>query len=299
MGNGRTGGPGAGVATIGNIGRSSRGVKQGVGLVKARLGWKYISMLVQARLDGRLRLIRQHDHALLAGQLAMNWIGLEREPDPLPFHLVLAAALHDASWRELDHRPIVDDESGRPHSFYTQPAASKFSAYRHGLDRLESLSRHCALLASMHYTSFVDAAEAPEFVRDETERQTRLARELDYGEEDEDQLSGELAYLRLFDNLSIFLCLTPPGSDDRQRPDWIDDLRHLKSPEGRLLHLTWLGEDLVHVDPFPFRDAVPLQLSYRELVKREFATQEELDEAWDDAPESSWNAWLRPAPRLA
>jgi hypothetical protein len=256
-------------------------------------------MLVQARLDGRLRLFRQHDHALLAGQLAMSWVGFEREPNPLPFDLVLATALHDASWRELDRRPVRDGEIGRPHTFYTHPSESRLVAYRQGLDRLEGLSRHCALLASMHYTSFMDAAEAAEFMRAEAERQERLGRELDFGEEDEDRLSSELAYLRLFDNLSIFLCLTLPGSDDRQRPDWVDDLRHLKSPEGPLLHLTWLGEHLVHVDPFPFRDAVPLHLPYRELARQEFDTQDELDEAWDAAREASWTAWLRPAPRLA
>lgn len=256
-------------------------------------------MLIQARLDGRLRLVRQHDHALLAGQLAMSWVGFEREPEPLPFDLVLATALHDAAWRELDSRPIRDGESGRPHSFYSYPSASKLAAYGSGLDRVESLSRHAALLASRHYVSFVDAAASPEFVREEAERQKRLGRELDLGHEDEDKLSSQLAYLRLFDNLSIFLCLTPPGSDDRQRPDWVDDLRHLNSPEGRLLHLTWLGEDLVHVDPFPFRRAVRLRLPYRALARQEFGTQEELDQAWDDAPEESWSAWLRPAPRLA
>jgi hypothetical protein len=256
-------------------------------------------MLVQARLDGRLRLLRQHDHALLSGQLAMSWVGFERAPSPLPFNLVLATALHDASWLELDHRPVLDDEAGRPHSFHTHPLEPKLEAYRHGLDRLENLSRHATLLASMHYAAFLDSSEAPEFVREEATRRQRLAEELGLCEEDDEQLSRELAYLRLFDNLSIFLCLTPPGSDDRRRPEWIDNLRHLRSPDGPLLHLTWLGEDLVHVDPFPFRDAVPIQLPYRELARQDFDTQEELDGAWADARESSWSAWLRPAPRLA
>jgi hypothetical protein len=256
-------------------------------------------MLVQARLDGRLRLLRQHDHALLSGQLAMSWVGFERAPTPLPFDLVLATALHDAPWLELDHTPVLDGEVGRPHSFHTHPLEPKLAAYKHGLDRLESLSCHAALLASMHYAEFLDSSEASEFIRGEANRRRRLAEALGLDEEEDEQLSRQLAYLRLFDNLSIFLCLTPPGSDDGQRPDWIDNLRHLRTPDGPLLHLTWLGEDLVHVDPFPFRDAVPLQLPYRELARQEFDTKEELDEAWDGALESSWSAWLRPAPRLA
>lgn len=256
-------------------------------------------MLVQARLDGRLRLLRQHDHALLSGRLAMNWVGFERAPSPLPFDLVLATALHDTSWLELDHRPILDRDARRPHSFHTHPLQAKLEAYEHGLDRLESLSSHAALLTGMHYSAFLDPSEAPAFVVREAHRRQRLTEELGLDEEDEGQVSRQLAYLRLFDNLSIFLCLTPPGSDDRQRPDWIDDLRHLRSPDGPLLHLTWLGEDLVYMDPFPFRDAVSLQLPYRELARQEFTTEEDLAEAWDEAHEASWNAWLRPAPRLA
>ena len=256
-------------------------------------------MLVQARLDGRLRLFRQHDHALLSGQLAMSWIGLEREPSPLPFDLVLATALHDASWRWLDRRPVLDAEVGRPHSFHTHPLESRLAAYRTGLDRIESLSRHSALLASMHYASFLESSEAPEFLRAEAERRERLQDELGLGEEASEQLSVKLAYLQLFDNLSIFLCLTPPGSDNGHYPAWIDDLRHLESPDGSLLHFTWLGDDLLHVDPFPFRDAIPVQVPYRELTRQEFDSEEDLKRVWNEAPESSWNAWLRPSPRLA
>lgn len=229
----------------------------------------------------------------------MSWVGFERASRPLPFELVLATALHDVSWLEVDDRPLLDRETGRPHSFHTHPLESKLEAYERGLDRLETLSRHAALLASMHYTMSLDSSEASDFIEREEKRRLRLTIELGMTEEDAEQLSRELAYVRLFDNLSIFLCMTPPGSDDRQRPDWIDDLRHVRSPDGPLLHLTWLGEDLVHVDPFPFRDAVPLQLPYRELARQEFDSEEELIRAWDAAPESSWTAWLRPAPRLA
>jgi hypothetical protein len=256
-------------------------------------------MLVQARTDGRLRLFRQHDHALLSGALAMGWVGVEREPQPLSFDLVLATALHDLSWYELDREPSLDGQSGHPYSFQTLPLDAKLEAYARGLDQIERLSAYAALLVSLHYASFLETAPAGGFQDAEARRRRRLCAALGVDAGSDEQLMEELAYLQMFDSLSIFLSLTPPAADARVQPDWVDDLRHLTSPDGSLLHLTWLAEDLLYVDPFPFRGALPLQLTYRELPQQEFDSQEELVSVWDAAPESSWMVWLRPAPRLA
>jgi len=256
-------------------------------------------MLVQARFDGRLRLFRQHDHALLSGELAMSWVGIEREPHLLPFDLVLATALHDFAWSDLDRTPTLDPESGRPHAFNTLPLEPKLEAYARGLDQMERLSAYSAFLASLHYTSFLETESAGAFQDAEAERRRRLGSAMDVEARSDEQLLEELAYLQLFDNLSIFLCLSPPSVDDGEQHGWVDDLRHLNSPNGSILHFTWLDEDLLHVDPFPFRAALPLQLRYRELPQQEFESQEELSTLWAAAPELSWMVWLRPAPRLA
>jgi hypothetical protein len=256
-------------------------------------------MLVQARFDGCLRLFRQHDHALLSGELAMNWVGIEREPHLLPFDLVLATALHDLAWCDLDRTPTLDPESGRPHTFHTLPLEPKLAAYALGLDQLERLSAYSAFLASLHYTSFRETESVKAFQAAEADRRRRLGSARDVEARSDEQLLEELAYLQLFDNLSIFLCLSPPSVDVGEQPDWVDDLRHLTSPSGTIFHFTWLDEDLLHVDPFPFREALPLQLRYRELSQQEFESEEELARAWAAAPELSWMVWLRPAPRLA
>lgn len=273
-------------------------------------------MLVQVRSDGRLRLFRQHDHALAAGELAFAWAGPERDAAPLSFELVLATALHDLSWRELDRRPLRDDRTGRPVTFDEYPVSPKLEAYARGLDDLEAIHSYAALLGSRHYTSFPDvraaeSAEAREFVAAEETRRERLWRALDFEEArptdgpwesvsgDEEGVSRDLDYLQLFDGLSIFICLTPPSARTGAQPEWVERLRHLETPGGRLLHLTWMEDDVLHVDPFPFRGPVELRLSYRELPTDSFPDQAALDAAWDAAPEEDWWVSVRPAPRLA
>lgn len=273
-------------------------------------------MLVQVRSDGQLRLFRQHAHALAAGELAFAWAGPERDGDPLSFELVLATALHDLSWRELDRRPLRDERTGRPVAFDEYPLAPKLEAYARGLNELEAIHRYAGLLGSRHYTSFPDvrAADSPdakEFVAAERARRARLWRELDLEEatptdgpwesvsEDEPAVSRDLDYLQLFDGLSIFVCLTPPSARAGDRPEWVERLRHLETPGGSLLHLTWMEDDVLHVDPFPFRGPVELRLRYRELPTDSFPDQDALDAAWDAAPDEDWWVSLRPAPRLA
>lgn len=147
-------------------------------------------MLVQRR--GRtLRLVRQHDHAMAAGRMAHAWRGLgprgRRGPADgpgaagagsdggrLPFRLVLAVALHDVAWRELDRRPRLDPERGRPFGFDEHPLAEKLEAYRRGLDEMEAVDPWLGLLGSLHYASFVGEDGAGAFLRREESRRRRL-----------------------------------------------------------------------------------------------------------------------------
>lgn len=255
-------------------------------------------MLVQQRSDGRLRLFRQHHHALASGELAAAWIGPTRDPSPLPFALILAVALHDLAWLPIDARPRLDPESGRPVPFHRFPAPEKARAYARGLDRLCALHPYGGLLGSLHYASFPDVAEEEAFQSAERERRRRLRAELAAGVRDE-RVRRDLAFLRLFDRLSLFLCLTPPSADPRGRPEWVASARHTAVPGGEIVHFTWVDEEVVHADPFPFRGRVELRLPYRELGGGPFAGQEELEEAWEAAPERTWWVEVREPLRLA
>lgn len=256
-------------------------------------------MLVQLRHDGRLRLFRQHDHALLSGELASCWRGAGREPDPLPFDLVLAIALHDLAWLDLDDRPRLDSAAARPYSFHEFPLEEKLEAYRKGLDRVAALHPYAALLESLHYTSFPDARDAEEFQETERRRRKELEERLGLEVGNQMRLRRHLAYLQLFDRFSLFVCLTPPSAAADDQPSWVESARHLELPGGGTIHLTWLNDEVLHVDPFPFRDALELRIPYREMEDGPFGDQEELDDAWREASEEWWSFAVRPAPRLA
>lgn len=256
-------------------------------------------MLVQHRHDGRLRLVRQHDHALVAGELAGVWRGLDREPAFLSFDLVIATALHDIAWRELDAEPRLDPATGLPYAFHDFPLAEKLVAYARGLDAVSRIHPFAAFLGSLHYASFPDVAEADDFVRAEERRRRELATQLRLEPEDEWRLGRQLAFLQLFDTLSIFLCLAPPSAAVEAQPPWVDEARHLAVPGGGTFHLTWVDDEVVHVDPYPFRETLELRIPYREVEPSRFDGQEELSRAWAEAPERDWWVEVREPLRLA
>lgn len=256
-------------------------------------------MLVQYRHDGRLRLFRQHHHALVSGELAAAWRGISREPASLPFDVVLATALHDVAWRKLDREPRLNPETGRPFAFHEYPLEEKLAAYRRGLDEVARIHPYAALLGSLHYASFPDARSAEEFQVAEMKRRAALERELEIGPEERSVVDGHLAFLQLFDSLSIFLCLTPPSASTEEQPAWVEGARHLKVPAGGTFHLTWADDEVVHVDPFPFRETLELRLPYRELGEGLFGSPRELRRAWKEALEGVWWISIRSPLRLA
>lgn len=256
-------------------------------------------MLVQYRHDGRLRLFRQHHHALVSGELAGAWRGISWEPESLPFDLVLATALHDLAWRGLDREPRLDPESRRPFAFHEHPLDEKLAAYKEGLDEVAAIHPYAALLGSLHYTSFPDVRSAEGFQAAEGKRRAALERELEIGPEERATVDRQLAFLRLFDSLSIFLCLTPPSASTEEQPSWVQGAHHLEVPSGGTFHLTWVDDEVVHVDPFPFRETLELRFPYRQLAKDRFSSPRELRRAWEGSPERVWWVSVRSALRLA
>jgi hypothetical protein len=255
-------------------------------------------MLVQYRRDGRLRLFRQHDHALLAGELAASWTGIGRMPTELPFDLVLAAALHDLAWTELDERPEWDKEARCPVAFHAYPLKPKLAAYRDGLDRLERIHPYAALLASLHYTSFPEVSKVTALQEAEAGRHRKLKATLQLEPDQEARLARDLSYLKFFDILSILLCLTPPSASTDQQPEWVSTARHPETPDGGHLHVTWWDDDVVHVDPFPFRDSLEVRLPFRELPG-DLDGPKALARAWAQASPGYWWLCIQQAPRLA
>lgn len=262
-------------------------------------------MIVQARTDG-LRLVRQHDHALAAGELAHAW--RRTASGPLPFRLVAAVGLHDVAWRELDRRPRLDPETGRPHAFDTYPLGPKLRAYAAGLDEMEEVDPWIGLLGSLHYTSFLEEEAAPRFLAAERERRGRLKARLrerrETGPEDgagrrpgeagpgvgdgTRRIRRHLRWLKFFDGLSLRLCLAPPAVPDEALPGWLDREAPLTSPDGGELAPLWRGEGRVELGSAPLAGPVELELPVRDLPRRSYPDAPALEAAWREAPERIW-----------
>lgn len=215
-------------------------------------------MIVRETADGFL-LIEQHEHGLLSGEFARRWRERTHPYGPT----VYAVANHDVGWRELDREPLWNPEKKRPYSFVDYPLEPKLEAYGRGIDLVERESPYAGLLCSMHYQGFVRGLEeepAARFVAAEERRQERLRRSLS-GEE----LAGlrrNFLFLRLCDDLSLFVCLNEPGRNEH--PWYREGFRFL----GERFLPVWEDRRTLRLEPNPFHEPFGLRLPYR-LVDRE------------------------------
>jgi hypothetical protein len=217
-------------------------------------------MLIQHR-EHTYRLIRQHDHALLAGALALAWRTADGET--LAPRTTLATALHDAVWIEEDQLPRLDPATGAPHDFTTIPAETKRAFVERGVVSLASVEPAVAELVGAHHRALAEGAP------------------VDPG--------TALAWVRFFDNLSLFICLTPPGTTTH--PRWLS-WRTLDAPDGAALSLAWAGPDSLTIAPYAFGAPATVTLPFRDLPRRRFESQEDLNHAWEHAPEQQWSVVL-------
>lgn len=251
-------------------------------------------MIVQTR-SRALRLIRQHDHALASGGLAHEWTGLDRGGDraPLSLDAVLAVALHDFAWSRTDRLPRLDPDTGSALGFEEHPKEERVAFYSAGLDEAERIHPYSALLGSLHYGGFVAARAYPAFTAGERARQARLRGELSLGPEADARIESDRLHLRLFDNLSLFVCLTNPSS--RKPPAWLAPERVGVTPDGERIRLRWKDDGILLVDPFPFRAPVELRVPCRDLPATRFESEEDLRAAWKTAPATAHRVTLCPA----
>jgi len=211
-------------------------------------------MLIQERPLG-LRLIRQHDHGLLAGEIASHWqLGGQR----LPWPTILATSLHDVVWVDQDLHPRLDPGTGRPYDFLTIPSATRRPFLELGLTRLQAVEPELAGLVKAHHDALASTT-APD-------------------------PSSEAAWVGFFDHLSLFVCLTEPGSIPDSHPPWLPFPR--ATPTGEVVDARWRSESRVALSPYPFGPGrLEVAVPYRELASRRFETACMLRDAWDAAPE--------------
>jgi hypothetical protein len=200
-------------------------------------------------------LVKQHDHALAAGELARHWAERPRPLEPTLY----AIAHHDVSWQGPDASVRWNEETGRPYSFVDYPPEAKVRAYAGGLDWLEERDPYAACLCSMHYETLLrrfggSEAEAG-FAEAESGRQARLRAGMS-GEELEN-LEHNLGLLRLCDGLSLYVCLNEPGDGEYPQP-----YPGGFELAGERFEPAWEDRHTLRLEPNPFSEPFGFSIPY-------------------------------------
>ena len=242
-------------------------------------------MIIQEQGD-QLLLIRQTDHAFLAGFLAKEW-GNEEFPRPEPFaSFCLAAAEHDNGWTEWELEPTLDSKARTPNTFMSIPTEEHIALYQRGIERLVKVDHYAALLVSLHCAGlydraratmpgfsakYVKASEAPlvtDFVQRLRLQQLRLKTDLraNGATKDfviEDVLKANFEQLEALDRLSLHLCMNP------QENCVIDAVPQDHAGNEVDLDLRSEGGNVLTLAPHPFkREVLEVSILARRIPKR-------------------------------
>jgi hypothetical protein len=223
-------------------------------------------LIVQVRRDA-LRVIRQLDHSLASGRMALAWV------PSMPFKHALAVALHDFAWADEDCEPVRDDEAQSPLTFQTIGSQRRALLYAAGVARLAVIDEWAATLASLHYARFVPDPRAIATPR--TGAGSAPGGSVAAG------ARRWATLLRHLDDLSLFVCLACPASESR--PDWLTDDRVQARPDGPPHRLQWNGPTSLSIRPFPFDHPLELRIPCRDLPRRSYPSNEALRQAWREA----------------
>ncbi len=233
-------------------------------------------MIVQPR-DGQLLLIRQTDHAVLAGIFAEHW-GNTDFAVPSPRDAVITAAIHhDDGWLLWEAAPRLDPSTRRPYQFTAMPLAEHIGFYRAGIEQVLKLAPYAGLLTLMHLAGLyqmrfgTDRHMQPKKLSGDEERMRQQFLDELHGQQqsllwelpqrgvpaswlEERRLWCNYKLLQMYDRLSLYFCTAPP------RPITLEPApRDYEGSETQLI-LTPLTERTVAISPYPF-DQSPLSFS--------------------------------------
>src|SRR5438874_1412779 len=174
--------------------------------------------------EGKLLLVRQTDHMVLAGQLADAW-GNDRFARPVPFGpLAQAAYEHDIGWADWEAAPEVDPATKLPYQFYDLPVEQHLSLYRKGVDAVVAKGAYAGLLVNLHCQGLYNQrfGTTPEMtmrrLAPDLEAAVRRsvaalqAQQRELGRRvrvDQTTLWTQYELLQIYDRLSLYLCMLP------------------------------------------------------------------------------------------
>lgn len=226
--------------------------------------------MIVYKKDGIIRLYQQHEHARIAGEMARAWKeewfeGYQRWND-----VIYSATEHDRGWIDFDETLMWDVNNDVPHSFITLPIPIKKHIYRIGLDEIESVNPYAALLSSLQFCKLMGLVSndrhAEDFIKQEQFRHERIKYLQDIKSTVKlKELYFHLSVLRFCDDLSLFLCMYPPGTSNTAT--WFSQglTEKFDFLGGKPVIPNWDGEEVVRLSSFPFETDLNFDLIYREI----------------------------------
>lgn len=227
-------------------------------------------------------LINQIQHARISGELAESWgqdpfLSLVCREQLLP-----AIYDHDDGWQEWEQAPEVDPQTGRPLTFTEMPLAESLVIWSSSIESAASFGPLAAWVVAGHFVSLLGQAEeasqpsAQSWMADcESQRKNWFIEWTDSGSDrTEDRAKLALAQLKLFDWLSLWLCMA-----ERTSPQNFD------IPGGPKLTITPLPsqtaeqQQIMQVDPWPLTtDQLTLRVTGRQVPVKHYQSNQELAE---------------------
>jgi hypothetical protein len=266
--------------------------------------------MIRREEHGDFLLITQHDHALLAGELAEAF-GNGRFASPRPHaSAIVGIAQHDCGWPLHDDEPTLSHE-GKPLDVFETTPEIGLKVWTASAERASALDPYAGLMVSLHVlslsvfattrTGFIhekwdleNAAEkfaVTKFQHREIERQEKLRMQLglrtdrpthhklprEAAQKKEDELTFNFRLLQAMDLVSLAACCTKPPSNQTQEV--------LEQPGGAALHLDLAraGSDVV-VTPWPFAvELIELKIPAARLAARSYENVEDFRAAYATA----------------
>ncbi len=268
-------------------------------------------MIVQHHSDPMV-LIRQTDHAFLAGFFAREWGNdVFARPEPFP-SFCLAAAEHDNGWQEWELMPGVDPKTFVPYTFMTVPTEEHIALYQRGIERAVKADLYAGLLIVGHCMNLYDRARATmpgysakyvksheqhvagDFVQRLRLQQLRLKVDLRNDPAmksftDEQLIKANQQRLDALDRLSLYFCLGEGGDITIEGVPVSEQLGEVD------LLLRAAGGNQFTLDPYPFRrDPLEFALLERRIPKRRYTDEGDLQNVLSASPFYNVRFTLRP-----
>jgi hypothetical protein len=280
--------------------------------------------MIRRQVGNEYWLIAQHDHALLAGELAAQFGNkLFDAPRDRRESVLRGTSLHDCGWPLHDDHPTLNPQH-QPIDVFEGNREIALKVWQASVDRaLETNDDYAALLVSLHVLSLsvyaTSSTEQPHEKLDLTESRTRfevnrfqhnqietheklrrklgmrtdipLRQGLAEGQSDpaEQLLHFHFRLLQAMDKISLALCCTVPP--------W-DQIKEVQvRPAGRTvaLNVKRVTPTQLTVSPWPFAvDSLHPAINARRLPATEFDSDESFRNAFQSAPIERIQFDLRP-----